>query len=336
MEKSSSRRNLPFGVPQGSCAGAQLFNLYCSTIQEIVNQSLTLHGFADDHAVGNKFKPGDWSEEARCMCELEKCATDVKAWMNKNRLKMKNNKTEFILFGSKPQLYKCKTKTLNVNNTEIKLADKIKYLGVLLDWKLNLKKNITSKCQTTMPNIPCIKNIRLLLIQEVTEILVLGTVMSHLDYCNSILVHLPEVDISKMQHIQNIVAKMVVLNDVAMKDSNSRSILEKFHWLPIHRRIQYKILTLIHKCLSCRVPEYLAKLLIEYPYAERRQGLRSQNQERRLIEPKTKLKTFVARSFSCVGPKWWNMLPNAPKTIESAQEFKNKLKTYLFKEEYRS
>ena len=137
-----------------------------------------------------------------------------------------------------------------------------------------------------MLNIQQIKNIRHLLAQEATEILVLGTVMSHLDYCNSILVGLPDVDISKMQHIQNIAAKMDVLNNVAMKDSNSRSILAKLHWLPIHRRIEYKILTLVHKYLSCRVPEYLNKLLIEYPYAEKRQGLRSQHHERRLVEQK--------------------------------------------------
>ena len=143
-----------------------------------------------------------------------------------------------------------------------------------------------------MLNIQQIKNIRYLLTQEATEILVLGTVMSHLDYCNSELVGLPDVDISKMQCIQNIAAKMVVLNNVAMKDSNSRSILVKLHWLSISRRIEYKILTLVHKCLSSRVPEYLNKLLIEYPYAERRQGLRSQHQVRRLVEPKTKLKTL--------------------------------------------
>ena len=112
--------------------------------------------------------------------------------------------------------------------------------------------------------------------------------MSHLDCCNSILVGLPDVDISKVQHIQNIAAKKVVLNDVAMKDSNSGSILVKLHWLPIYQRIEYKILTLVHKCLSSGVPEYLNKLLIEYPYAERRQGLRSQHQERRLVETKNK------------------------------------------------
>ena len=160
-------------------------------------------------------------------------------------------------------------------------------------------------------------------------ILVLGTVMSHLDYCNNVLAGLPDVDIFKMQCIQNIVAKMVVSNDVNMKDSNSRSILAKLHWLPIQRRIQYKILTLVHKCLASGLPKYLNNLLAEYPYAERRQDLRSQHQERRLVELKTKHKTFAARSFSCVGPKLWNRLPNALKTIEDTQQFKNQLKTYF-------
>ena len=107
----------------------------CIAVQyrDIVSPPPTLHGFADDHTVGNKFKPGDWGDEVRFMDELEKYATDLKVWMNENRLKMNNNKTNFILFGSKPQLDKCKTKILNVDNTEIELADKIKYLSVLLD-----------------------------------------------------------------------------------------------------------------------------------------------------------------------------------------------------------
>ena len=32
-----SEWNLPFNIPQGSCAGAHIFNLHCSTIQEVVN-----------------------------------------------------------------------------------------------------------------------------------------------------------------------------------------------------------------------------------------------------------------------------------------------------------
>ena len=80
------------------------------------------------------------------MCELERYAVDLKVWMDENQIKMSSDKTKFILFSSKPQLEKYITKSLNINNTEMKLADKIKYLGVLLDRQLNLKQLITSKC----------------------------------------------------------------------------------------------------------------------------------------------------------------------------------------------
>ena len=86
-----------------------------------------------------------------------------------------------------------------------------------------------------MLNIQHIKNIRHLLTQEATETLVLGTVMSHLDYCNGILAGLLDVDISRMKHVQNITTKMVVLNETSMKDNNSKNILAKLHWLPIFR-----------------------------------------------------------------------------------------------------
>ena len=47
--KYSEVKQLLFGVPQGSCLGANLFNLYCSTIYNVVPSDLHLSGFADDH-----------------------------------------------------------------------------------------------------------------------------------------------------------------------------------------------------------------------------------------------------------------------------------------------
>ena len=60
----------------------------------------------------------------------------------------------------------------------------------------------------------------------------------------------------------------------------------------------------------------------------------NQDQKRRLIEPGTKLKTFAAQFSSCVGPNWWKNLPNALRSTESTDNFKDKLKTFLFKKEY--
>ena len=47
----SKPRDLAVSVPQGSCAGANIFNLYCSPLQDVVPSSLQLSGFADDHSV---------------------------------------------------------------------------------------------------------------------------------------------------------------------------------------------------------------------------------------------------------------------------------------------
>ena len=41
-----------------SSPGAQLFNLYCSTVQEAVNLPINQQGFADNHTVKDKFKAG--------------------------------------------------------------------------------------------------------------------------------------------------------------------------------------------------------------------------------------------------------------------------------------
>ena len=115
-------------------------------------------------------------------------------------------------FGFKPQRDKYITTSLHVNNTEIKVGEIVRYIGVLLDRLLNLKHHITSKCQIAKLNIQNIKNISHLLTQDATETLVFGTVMSHLDHCNGILAGLPDMDMSKMQCVQNIAAKMAVQN----------------------------------------------------------------------------------------------------------------------------
>ena len=88
----SSERDLPFSVPQGSCAGAQLFNLYCSTLHEVVISSdenekpLSLYGFTNDHTVHDQFKANDRSAELESITKLQECASNLKSWMDLNRL----------------------------------------------------------------------------------------------------------------------------------------------------------------------------------------------------------------------------------------------------------
>ena len=137
----------------------------------------------------------------------------VKKWMDHNRLKMNSDKTEFILIGSKQQLQKSHTKQININSENIARSEAIKYLGAWIDSNLSFKKHITKRCKMAMWNLHKLKCIRKFLNQETCHTLVCGLVLTCLDYANEILADLPNVEIAKMQGVQNIAAKLVMGED---------------------------------------------------------------------------------------------------------------------------
>ena len=92
-----------------------------------------------------------------------------------------------------------------------------------------------------------------MLSQEAYHQLILGLLMSHLDYVNAILINLPKREIHKLQRIQNMAAKIVLCKS---KYERSWDSLWELHWLPIHRQIQHKILTLVYKCMNGLVLDF--------------------------------------------------------------------------------
>ena len=73
---------------------------------------------------------------------------------------MNDGKTEFILFGSAIQLFKCSIENFNVNRCIIPKGEVVKYLGAWLNANLRFEIHITTKCCTVMLNIQQIRDIR--------------------------------------------------------------------------------------------------------------------------------------------------------------------------------
>ena len=86
---------------------------------------------------------------------------------------------------------------ININGEIVKKSNIIKYLGAFLDELLNLRQNITNKCKTAMYNWQWIRMIRPILTERATSTLLLGLVVSHLDYAKGIIIRLPETDLKK-------------------------------------------------------------------------------------------------------------------------------------------
>ena len=114
-------------------------------------------------------------------------------------------------------------------------------------------------------------------------------------------------------------------------DSSTRCLAE-LHWLPVQQRIEFKIITLVHKSLHGLVLQYLVNLLTRK--VPRREGLLSNNRTSQVEIPATTRKTFAARAFSVLGPQLWNMLLDWLKNIDSYSSFKQNLKTFLYRKAF--
>ncbi|CAG2191469.1 unnamed protein product [Mytilus edulis] len=321
---TSSERQLECSVPQGSCLGPWLYLVYAGTLFDIIPPSITVYGFADDHTANKRFVP-TLTNEMDAIRDLQDCAVHINTWMNSNKLKMNNAKTEFILFGSRHQLSKCQTKEIIICGDVIKSKTCIRYLGAFLDETLNFKDHITKKCKTAMMNYYKIKCIRSYLSKEATETLVLSLVISHLDYCNVILFGISQTDLYKLQRIQNMCAKLVLNRS---KYDSAKQALFDLHWLPIKARITFKILTYMYNCHVGNAPSYLINLL--NPQVSKRSLRSSESSIGCYAVPYNKKKTFSDRSFSTIGPKLWNELGTNVRNSESLDTFKCRLKTLYF------
>ena len=138
----------------------------------------------------------------------------------------------------------------------VKGSETIRFLGITLDKELDMKKFIAAKAKTAYLNIQKIKKIRKYLTEDETKMLVCSNVLSHLDYGNSILVNLPKSTLKPLQSIQNYAAKIVCKKQ---KYDSSTECLSRLHWLPIHYRYIYKLMTIVYKMLNENEPQYLAE-----------------------------------------------------------------------------
>ena len=141
------------------------------------------------------------------------------------------------------------------------MSEVIKYLGAYLNMRLSMKTHTTNKCRMAMLTLLKIRNIRKILTGDACKTLVQGLVTSHLGYCNSIILELPDSTIKKFQRIQNVASKIILSRS---KDDRARECMRELHWLPARSRIKHRILTLVHKSINRKAPRYLQELLEEH------------------------------------------------------------------------
>ena len=101
-------------------------------------------------------------------------------------------------------------------------------------------------------------SIRRFLTSTATATLVSAFVLSRINYCNSLLFGSTHDVISRLQRIQNYVARIIL----RLPTSSSIIIhIKSLHWLPVKVRSTYEIACLCYHCHSSTAPSYVADML---------------------------------------------------------------------------
>ena len=67
---------------------------------------------------------------------MERCSSDLRKWMHQDKLEINDDKTEFLIIGSRQQLLKINPCTVRVGTTDIKPVPDVHvcYLGSWFDY----------------------------------------------------------------------------------------------------------------------------------------------------------------------------------------------------------
>ena len=157
------------------------------------------------------------------------------------------DKSEALFVGTHQQRHAvASVQTVLVAGADLPIALELKSLGVTIDPQLSFESHVREVCRACNFHLRALSHIRNLLSFQVAQTLACSIVCSRLDYCNSMLYGAPSKSISKLQRIQNNLARIVL--EVPRRTQYactsviaSASVVTNWlslHSRPVHSRLQ--------------------------------------------------------------------------------------------------
>ena len=200
---------------------------------------------------------------------------------------------------------------------------KSKISGVIFDSSLSLSEQVNHLIKCMYIEIRKISKILHLAPMKITELLVNSLVLWRLDYCNSLRSNVSKSKLKSLQVVQNNAARLILKKK---RSDSATPLLTYLHWLPVEKRIIYKICTIVYKSMNTDCPGYINDMISLYTPSR---NLRSSKYTTLLVKPKIH-RIIGKQSFIFSAPHFWNSLPRHIRCSHSLQTFKSQLKYYLF------
>ena len=197
-------------MPQGSILGPRQFSLYTAPLGKLIlNLALAYHLYADDTQLLKCVNPKSTEEQIVAKNHLENSISNVGSWMYNNKLQLNKDKTEFLVIASPFHQNNIAVNHLQLEDDQVNVVDTARTLGVVMDKTLSMEQQVSNIRKSGFYYLRWTKSIRKFLTPKATETIVRALVINKIDYCNSILINLPEYLLDRLQNVMNDAARVV-------------------------------------------------------------------------------------------------------------------------------
>ena len=81
-----------------------------------------MHAYADDSQLYLSFCTNSIYEQTSALVAMEHCISDIRSWMHHDKLKLNDEKTEFLLIGTCHELAKVSINSITVGSVDVSSA----------------------------------------------------------------------------------------------------------------------------------------------------------------------------------------------------------------------
>ena len=244
------------GVPQGSVLGLVLFNASIAPLTNLLSRhDVHHHLYAVDTHLYVDFAPFD---HTNALVRMEACISEVKTWLYDNGLVLNESKTEAIVVHSSSLRRPIHIEHIDVCGQCVATSTIVRDLGVAINADLSMVTQVANACRSAYYHLSRIARARGAMTTRVCKCLVHALVTSRLDYGNAMLFgmvmlcFLAYLTVCCTERVKRSAAR--VLMQLRRDDRRSiTAVLQHLHWLPVRKRIEYKLLWLYTRhCMQAR------------------------------------------------------------------------------------
>lgn len=303
------------GVPQGSLLGPLLFIVYINDLVKCI-KTCQVQLYADDTVLYFSHPSIDRIELA-----LNSDLENMYYWMCQNKLSVNCQKTVCMLIGSNHMISKKNVLRVSLNDISIDQVHHVKYLGVLVDEKLNWNLHIDNMLKKIGQMVGFLGRLRRFLSESVLKLIYSSLILPYFDYGDVIYSAAFRKYTDRLQKLQNRAGRIIL----KIKPESHVSVLEMhnaLNWQLLDKRRNHHSLVLMYKIMNNLTPEYLRNEfeLRTHSYPSRIGA------QIKLPKPRT---NYLKRSFKYRNAKAYNTLPPHIKSSPSVNTFKSKIAELL-------